>query len=285
MVPEGRHLPPGGGGVLGGAGVLGGGLAPMFWSIQLRNFATRANTEYLSFAEHLGEPQLTAPCSTQLPLEFWHTYGPPLSPWQPLKICPSTPAHSIWSVIFSDDPPVDTIMINERGNYGQWRITDQGWLRFHSHRERLKTNTVSHMWKTLRRHRPGEATSFLAHTSLGTGGIWACCRMWCALPGCLILPQPRKRKVDFSVNAQRCETWNEVTVQHARCDHLHHSQSETTTVLQIDPSTGFSESDKKTLSHVFAPERVPPFTPKLKTYILPTSYRENEQITQGKLVI
>ena len=53
----------------------------------------------------------------------------------------------------------------------------------------------------MRTDRPGEAASFLAHTSLGTGGIWACCRVWCELPGCLILPQPGGTQVDFSVNA------------------------------------------------------------------------------------
>ena len=116
----GNECSPGGGGVLGGAGVmgggvlLGGGLTPICWSIQLRNLDTRANTENRSFAEHLGDPQLTAPCSTQRSAEFWHTYGPPLSPWQPLKMVPSSPAHSIWSVMVREEPPVGTITMDER---------------------------------------------------------------------------------------------------------------------------------------------------------------------------
>ena len=216
---------PGGGGVLGGAGVLGGGgllgggLTPMCWSIQLRNLDTRANTVNRSFAEHLGEPQLTAPCSTQRPLAFWHTYGPPLSPWQPLKMAPSFPAHSIWSVIFSDDPPVGAITIDKRRSARKsvaFRIptnvssssklkglVDDNWPRLtrvplrRTQNEKLRWS-VWELSTLSTNYWPGEAASFWAHTSLGTGGIWACCRVWWALPGCLIFPQPGE--IEYSVN-------------------------------------------------------------------------------------
>lgn len=76
---------------------------PVCCLIQSRNCITRANTVKTTLALHVPEPQLTAPCRVYVLLsEFRHTYGPPLSPWQPLKMVFSTPAHNISEVKGTD---------------------------------------------------------------------------------------------------------------------------------------------------------------------------------------
>ena len=72
---------------------------PVWVFIQARNWVTRANTVNNCLASHRPDPQLTAPWRVYVfPSAFRHTYGPPLSPWQPLKMVSSTPAHSICEV-------------------------------------------------------------------------------------------------------------------------------------------------------------------------------------------
>ena len=39
---------------------------------------------------------------------------------------------------------------------------------------------------------PPELCIFCLHFALSIGGIMACCKIWCELPGCLIFPQPGK---------------------------------------------------------------------------------------------
>ena len=154
--------------------------SPTYWSIHFLNFATRANTVNIWLDEQLPDPQLTSPCNTQRPTVFWHTYGPPLSPWQPLITEPFLPAHSIWSVIWipAKKVPRNMQMLgfdrphdNGVGNRAEESQSNEG------RREKMTKYSSQ-----LKKPRKGSFCylhcSFLAlHSAWLTGGMFACCRM------------------------------------------------------------------------------------------------------------